>query len=218
MPQGRDAGEEHRLGRSRDRFPYCSGQEDEDELLSWWLTVYDATTQTPNADIFSTGVLNGIPGVLFVEAKAHAQELKQEEGGKKLSKKSSMANHERIGEAIQEARDELNTRNPGFCICRDLRYQMSNRFAWAWRIASRGIPVALVYLGFLDAREMSNRSGTQTRIFQSEENWTSCLIDHSRAVVPESAWGSVIQTCGAPIFPLIKSMRIDPLEAGACGK
>lgn len=197
---------EHRLGRTG--FSYCSDREDARELLSWWLAVYGPTTQTPNADIFSTCSLDNRPGLLFVEAKAHSRELKKEEAGKSLSDRSSQDNHLRIGRAILEARDELNRRRPGFNISRDSHYQMSNRFAWAWRLASRGTPVALIYLGFLGATEMA---GPATVPFNSPAEWEGCLLDHSRSIIPESVWGDRVPTNGAPIYPRICSMRIAPL-------
>jgi hypothetical protein len=40
-----------------------------------------------------------------------------------------------------------------FHISRDNRYQMSNRFAWSWKLASVGVPVVLVYLGFVGAAD-----------------------------------------------------------------
>ena len=39
---------------------------------------------------------------------------------------------------------------PGLCISRDRCYQFSNRIAFAWKLVSLGIPVVLVYLGFLN--------------------------------------------------------------------
>lgn len=34
---------------------------------------------------------------------------------------------------------------------------MSNRFAWAWKLATMEVPVVLVYLGFLNATEMGDQ-------------------------------------------------------------
>ena len=34
---------------------------------------------------------------------------------------------------------------------------MSNRFAWAWKLASSSVPVVLIYLGFLRADEMRDK-------------------------------------------------------------
>jgi len=42
-------------------------------------------------------------------------------------------------------------------LSRDSLYQLANRFAWAWKIASLGVPVALVYLGFIAADQMKGR-------------------------------------------------------------
>ena len=64
------------------------------------------------------------------------------------------ANHNQIGDAIQQANHGLEPLLPGWDLSRDSHYQLSNRFAWSWKIASMGVPVVLVYLGFLNADEM----------------------------------------------------------------
>ena len=35
-------------------------------------------------------------------------------------------------------------------------YQLSNRFAWSWKLAMLGVPVVLLYLGFLNAQDMQD--------------------------------------------------------------
>lgn len=44
-----------------------------------------------------------------------------------------------------------------WAISRDSRYQKSNRFAWACKLAGLGLPVVLMYLGFVRADEMRDR-------------------------------------------------------------
>jgi hypothetical protein len=41
-----------------------------------------------------------------------------------------------------------------WALSRDWCYQMSIRFAWAWKLAGLGKPVILIYLGFLAYDEM----------------------------------------------------------------
>jgi hypothetical protein len=45
----------------------------------------------------------------------------------------------------------------GWTLSRDSHYQLTNRFAWAWKLASMGVPVVLGYLGFQGAAEMKDR-------------------------------------------------------------
>jgi len=61
-----------------------------------------------------------------------------------------MKNHKKIGDAISEARGALSNFDEGISISRDNHYQLSNRIAYTWKLASMGIPTILLYLGFLN--------------------------------------------------------------------
>ena len=125
------------------------------QLRDWWLAS-NKGANTPNWDLASTCHIDGRKGLLLVEAKAHAAELST--AGKRLRKHSSLnshANHQRIAEAIQQANAGLRRATGGsWNLSRDHHYQLSNRFAWAWKLATLGLPTVLVYLGFLEAEEM----------------------------------------------------------------
>jgi hypothetical protein len=112
----------------------------------WW-TLHSGTT--PNWDLLSTIRIGDRRGLLLVEAKAHALELKT--GGKPLragASSASRANHDFIARCIDGASGELGRCTPGFQLSRDGHYQLSNRIAWAWKMACCGVPVVLLYLGF----------------------------------------------------------------------
>jgi hypothetical protein len=117
------------------------------EPPQWWIATGGRFATTPNFDLLSTATIEGSPGILLVEAKAHHSEL--ETGGKPLKQNSSVANHHRIGESISMANDALNAVAAGFALSRDRFYQVSNRVSWGWRLASLGVPVTLLYLGFV---------------------------------------------------------------------
>lgn len=141
--------------------------------------------------------------MLLVEAKAHHGELSS--SGKKLPDPrsvNSQRNHEKIGNAIREASDALNTIHPGFALSRDRCYQLSNRFAWAWKVASLGVPVVLVYLGIEDAPDWEHRFG-------SAASWEQTLAAHGRGIIPEDIWGKIIDTGPAPVIPLIRTAKLD---------
>jgi hypothetical protein len=128
-------------------------------LLSlWWLPSERQDARTPNFDIASTCLIEGGPGLLLVEAKAHDEELKKEAAGRSLTEDASddrKASHLTIERAIAAAQKGLSgATSLAWRIARDSHYQMSNRFAWAWKLTECGIPVVLVYLGFLNASEM----------------------------------------------------------------
>lgn len=151
-------------------------------------------------------------GILLVEAKAHTAELKRE--GKNLKSGASSGshrNHEHIGRAIEAANVGLRslTGNQGWGLSRDDCYQMSNRFAWAWKLASLGIPVMLVYLGFLNAIEMSDKGDP----FCEPADWVECVKAHARHKVPEDAWDREWKTPDGTFFvPRIMSV-CQPLTA-----
>jgi hypothetical protein len=73
MPHGFAAPEEAKLG---DALPILSEQRRE-AITAWWLAVR-GHANTPNWDIASTATIGGADGLLLVEAKAHAAEVKTE--------------------------------------------------------------------------------------------------------------------------------------------
>lgn len=183
------------------------------ELKNWWLASPKGAN-TLNWDIASTCTIDGKYGVILVEAKAHVSELTDEAKGKKLSKQqavnlNSFRNHQKIGRAINEARSALEPYLPGINISRDSNYQLSNRIAFAWKIASLGIPVVLCYLGFLRAYEMGD-------FFESRNDWENCLRSHcnsetGKVVVPEAAWNNkiILKENNVPFCIVARSIIID---------
>jgi len=168
-------------------------------ITDWWL---HKDTTTPNWDLISTCMIDGKRGILLVEAKAHAGELDYESHGKELrhdATENSKKNHIKIGAAINEAKEEINRSFPDVNISRDNCYQLSNRVAHAWWLANQGIPVVLLYLGFLNVKDMEDGQRT---IFRTHEDWKTCFMNHSRQVgvdVIVDAWVD----CGQSGFKLI---------------
>jgi hypothetical protein len=178
-------------------------------LRQWWLAAGSAATQTPNWDIASTCTIEGMPGLLLVEAKAHDCELTKETAGKKFhpdeSSEGSRRNHLHIGQAILDASAALahETGLP-WNLSRDHHYQMANRFAWAWKVAQLGVPVILVYLGFLRATEMSD----QWSPLPHAEAWQDLVHGHSAPLLPVEVWGRRWTVNGQALVPLIRSLEL----------
>jgi len=193
--------EEAKLGES---IGFLSDDRRE-QVTSWWLAVRERAN-TPNWDIASTCTIAGQDGLLLVEAKAHDAEL--EKDGKALDANASdrsIANHEQIGRAIHSASAGLNKAIAGWNLSRDSHYQLANRFAWAWKLASMGVPVVLVYWGFICAAEVNDRRGRRLgEPFADYANWSRVLLEHSRNIVPEQAWDRDIEAGPAAIKPLIR--------------
>jgi hypothetical protein len=164
------------------------------------------TCQHTELGLASTCSIQGAKGLLLIEAKAHESELRKEEAGKSKPDDSegSRRNHERIGEAIEEAREGLECASKvSWGISRDSHYQMSNRFAWSWRLAELGYPVVLVYLGFLNALEMADRSAP----FRDHRHWEDLVIRHSENLFPPAIWGHSIEFNGRSLVSLIRSVE-----------
>ncbi len=194
MPRGFLNSEEAKLGESPDFLP----KDLQNQLTKWWL-IRKEGANTPNWDLVSACRVSGKPGIILVEAKAHESEL--EMAGKKPGNK---ANDLQIRTAIAEASRGLNSIIPGWQLCCESHYQVSNRFAWAWKLATLGVPTVLIYLGFIGATEMSDRG----RVFQSRQDWQSAVHAHTKGIVPTGAWGQMIHTSGAPMWPLIRSLEL----------
>ena len=181
------------------------------EMRAWWFAIFRGGRQTgPSFDIASTCTvtLDGghKRGILLIEAKAHDTELANEERGKPLAVSASdgrRRNHERIGEAIRAANEPFNAAT-GFnwLLSHDSRYQMSNRFASACKLAELGYPVVLVYLGFLNAEEMKD----QGKPLESPEEWDRLVKSHSGPLFPPAVWNGQFTLHGQPFVPLIRSV------------
>lgn len=202
MPRGLSEPAEAKLGES----PQFLSPAQRKEVRDWWLAVQRANTNTPNWDIAATAAIDGQEGLVLVEAKAHVNELHV--AGKPFSgngaSRSNPANHAKIGAAIAEANDALNAHLPGFNLSRDSHYQLANRFAWAWKAATLGVPVVLVYLGFLKADEMQNRS----QPFAGEAAWTAAMLHHAHGIVPEAAWSQSMMINDTPMRAIIRAVEV----------
>ena len=191
---------EARLDKAPELFP-CAPDVPQ-QLASWWLAK-PKSANTPNWDIASTCTIQGKKGLVLVEAKAHCNEL-SESGKSQPTSPNSQKNHEQIGRAICEANRALRSATScrGWNLSRDSHYQLSNRFAWSWKLASLGIPVVLIYLGFLNACDMSDQGCT----FPSLADWERTLKSHSQGIVPEACWGKWLHISGTPMIPIIRAL------------
>lgn len=183
------------------------------ELLGWWLGPDRPSGTTPNIDIASTCTVGDRRGLLLIEAKAHVNEL--ERAGKRLggdASADSKAAHVAIGSAIDLARVGLSDAIPGeWGISRDSHYQLSNRFAWSWKLTTLDVPVVLVYLGFINADEMVDRGAP----FCTGAEWGELVRKYAKGVIPEEIWGQRSSIGGVEFVPLIRWAE-RPLAPWAC--
>jgi hypothetical protein len=82
---------------------------------------------------------------------------------------------------------------------------MSNRFAWAWKLTELGVPVVLVYLGFLRAEEMRNNVRTP---LTDASDWERMVKAHSDPLFPREFWNRRWMCNEQPLIPLIRSAEV----------
>lgn len=188
---------EPRLGRDKEFLL----EEDRSAVKEWWLAVSRGNTNTPNWDIASTATIDGHKGLILVEAKAHSKELK----AKDRCASRNPQNQARIAAAIQEASEALEAIVPGWNLSPESCYQLANRFAWSWKIASLGMPVILIYLGFLCAEEMGDRGDC----FADAGAWESLVRAYSQDIVPEAAWNRRLMVQDTPLWVLLRTREVE---------
>ncbi len=64
-----------------------------------------------------------------------------------------------------------------------------------------GIPVVLLYLGFLKADEMKDKGLP----FPDHESWRSLILSQSKGLFPNAAWDRTWSIDNVPFAPLIRS-------------
>ena len=197
MPQGLLSPDEATL----DQFDEFTRDQTPRSLRNWWLK-RPKRANTPNWDLISTCGIDGDEGLVLIETKAHDCELKKE--GKPPGNPD---NDEQIAAAIEEANRALNAMTPGWALSSRSHYQLSNRLAWAWKLASLGTPTILVYLGFLHATEMACHG---QRPFASPVEWEDCFRKHAvkSGIVPNDVFGRALKTTGAPMWTLVRSLDL----------
>jgi hypothetical protein len=179
------------------------------ELRRWWLTVPSNNARTPNWDIASTCTIESRAGIVLIEAKAHDQELIKEETGRRNIEVPVSGNARRnllrIDWAIRDANVALTEETRlTWALSRDWNYQMSNRFTWAWKLADLGIPVLLIYLGFVNASDMSGKG----RPFTDDADWQCAVKCHSQPLFAAEVWGRRLTVGGVPFIPLVRSLEV----------
>jgi len=194
MPRGWDNTDEARLGKE------CGALIDNSlnaTLLNWWL-VNVAGANVPNWDLACEALYHGNrPAIVLAEAKAYVREFTD---GVRGNAAENPDNRTRIATAIDEARVGLSRHDPGVKISSERWYQFANRVAFAWKLASHGIPTALVYLGFLGDKQIS------TDPLGDHDHWRGTVLDNTREIFPASLWERAIYINGTPLWFLIRSL------------
>ena len=167
---------------------------------AWWVP---EEYKNPTWDMLCTGTIQGKRGLILVEAKAHLSELKED--GKELASGASaqsQANHNRIYECIAEASHALDAALPGSVnLSVNSHYQLANRIASAWKLASCGLPVVLLYLGFTGDTYFND-------CFREDAEWQNVMADYLKGVFPHECVNTPFLIDGTPMSILIRSQQI----------
>ncbi len=193
QPQGKSDVREAQLDKRLDSGAALLPERDRRRLKKWWLAV---EARTPSWDIASTCTISGERGLLLVEAKAHANELQEQD-----ECRAEGANRKQIESALAEANAGLRKLTGGpWQLSIESHYQLSNRFAWSWKLAALRVPVVLVYLGFLKAQDMRHDGD----LFQCANDWRDRLKRYCSGVVDETCWDKTLDVERIPLVPLIR--------------
>jgi hypothetical protein len=197
MPNGWNRPRESRLFDASSAF-LDSGRKD--TMQRWWLA---HAGNIPNWDLIVQAAGRDGSALVLVEAKAHVGEFDCKP--KPLSSRRDQHaqlrtndNHLQIGLAIAEASNALSSVHPGISIARDRHYQLSNRIAMAWKLASLGIPNALIFLGFTGDPEISKEG----HYFADDGHWQGAFAEYIAGSLPIQLLDNDI-SCGAASFRLL---------------
>ncbi len=175
-----------------------------DQLRKWWLK-HEGRANTPNWDIALACELEGKPGLILVEAKANKNELKTEGKNLELSAKdSSRENHEQIVRAIDEACVGLRQVDAGVTINCSSYYQLANRLAFTWKLASLGVPTVLIYLGFCGDTGIRDVGPP----FENADDWSKTFFAYSATSGSQPLFGRRLDLGAAPAWMLVRARPI----------
>ena len=184
---------------------HCAGWFDASKITDWWLPKQEARIRGATWDLLSTCAVNGRRGLLLVEAKAHEGELGRKGKAMPSGSLQSDLNDRQIRSRLSEvtkglrAGGRLNVK-----LNADSHYQLANRIAWAWKLAEVGMPVILLYLGFLGDTYFKD-------YLRDRDHWQRTMGSYMEGIVPLSLPESVIEgKAGGSFTLMIRSLDVAP--------
>jgi hypothetical protein len=183
-------------------------------LREWWLC-HPRGANTPNWDLAATCSIEGADGLLLCEAKANTPELSP--AGKRLATRSrrpgpppepsvrSKANHRQIAQAIAEAGAALRALGVVRELSIDSHYQLANRLAFTWKLASLGIPVALLYLGFWGDQGIRDVGAP----FTSADDWQRVFSSYASGVLTNPGQDARFAVGNVPALMLVRARKAE---------
>ena len=170
-------------------------------LSNWWAP---ETYRGPMWDLVTEARIEGRPAQILVEAKAHVSELdwhpKRPPTG---ASAQSAANYRRIAECLSDAESWFQRHVDRECrLSTESHYQLANRLATAHILASCGLHVVLVYLGFIGDTYFADA-------LKDEGHWQRVMGAYLRDVVPLSWPGTrTADEKGGSVTFLVRSAAV----------
>lgn len=186
------------------------------ELKSWWINPSLTKFRTPAWDLVSTCHIQGQPGLLLIESKAHLGEINSDPCSAK-----DKQNMTTLRAALDETTEGWNDLLAGLAategwkpkqwvrLTPSCHYELACRLAFSLKLARMGIPTALVYLGFLEAWELEEQN---CPIFRCHEEWENSVLEKTKQCVPNDLWNHVYDVQGIPLALQIRSLALASTE------
>jgi hypothetical protein len=175
----------------------------------WWIK---HGVNCPSWDLICHLLIEGSPGLLLVEAKAHEGEMSEQDKKVLPSKATdnSKENHEQIMMRISEANDRFNELDIGqFRLSINSHYQLANRLAYLNKLACAGVPTVLLYLGWLRSPAWPKDG------LRDDTHWHEVMNRYMKDVIPTAFSKQVFSPeSGASMRMLIRSLDVAAVRHG----
>lgn len=191
---------------------FTSYNDFKEKAEDWWLK-HPKNANTPNWDIACIAEIHDRAGLILVEAKAHKGEFSRKTKKPSSDSQNSQDNNTKIISEITRASEEMKAKSKlNFNLNGNSPYQLSNRFAWSWFLAQNGIPVVLMYLGFIETKEMNRIR------FESHDDVVLSVLSHCKGkkddsiiYVPDKAWQQepLYDDGNTTLYSVIRSMELE---------
>ena len=177
LPAGFDGPRAVMLVDGDDRLLARTHQE---ALVAWWQAVHGGQRgEFPTWDLVWTARAGGTRALVLGVATAHEGELRERTGAERAE-----AGPDGRWRALADVSEALEAITPGWALTR-APPPFADQLAWAWKIASLGVPVVVACVGFLHATEVVGRD----HWFLEANGWDRALRASLDGAVPAAAWG-----------------------------
>lgn len=148
----------------------------------WWFPHKTNRNTRPTWDLLCPVSIQGEPGLLMVEGKAHVGEVKiYDAQTEPRDTPRSIANNLSIRLRVSKAHHALNALRIGkFVLSTGSHYQLVNRLAYLSKLSSLGVRTILLYLGWINSPDWQGADP-----FTTEQHWLDTMKQFVKGVVPD---------------------------------